>query len=84
VGDKVFSETGNRGSFADYVAANEANVVTMPTNVDFLTAAGVPMAGLTALQGLRDYCKAKEGSKVSAAALFGVLAVSALVSHAIV
>jgi alcohol dehydrogenase len=79
VGDKVFSETGNRGSFAEYVVANEANVVTMPTNVDFLAAAGVPMAGLTALQGMRDYCKVKEGSKVSFAALLTVLAVSALV-----
>jgi alcohol dehydrogenase len=77
VGDKVFSDTGNRGSFAEYVAANEANVVTMPTNVDFLTAAGVPLAALTALQGLRDYCNAMDGSKVSCAALLDALAVSA-------
>jgi NADPH:quinone reductase-like Zn-dependent oxidoreductase len=53
-GDEVFgylpSATG-RGTFTEYVCANE-NVITLkPANLTFEQVAAVPMAALTALQG---------------------------------
>ena len=56
-GDEVFgylpSATG-RGTFAEYVCANENAITLKPTNLSFEQAAAVPVAALTALQGLRD------------------------------
>ncbi|HET9140874.1 NAD(P)-dependent alcohol dehydrogenase [Actinophytocola sp.] len=51
-GDEVYGEA--RGTFADYVCAEEGVVDTMPANLTFAQAAAVPMAGNTALLGLRD------------------------------
>jgi NADPH:quinone reductase-like Zn-dependent oxidoreductase len=51
VGDEVFGMAG--GAFGEYVRASEDAVVPKPANVTFEQAAAVPMAGLTALQGLR-------------------------------
>lgn len=50
-GDEVFGTC--RGSFAEYVAADENNLALKPANVSFEAAAAVPIAALTALQGLR-------------------------------
>ncbi|MDT4966710.1 MAG: hypothetical protein QOJ64_1447 [Acidobacteriota bacterium] len=61
-GDAVFG--GARGAFAEYVCAGENKVVTKPDNVTFEQAASINVAGLTALQGLRDKGKIKPGSKV--------------------
>jgi NADPH:quinone reductase-like Zn-dependent oxidoreductase len=56
-GDEVFgylpSATG-RGTFAEYVCANEKAITLKPTNLTFEQAAAVPLAAMTALQGLRD------------------------------
>ena len=52
VGDEVFG--ARSGAFAEYVVARRA-VVRKPANVTFAEAAAVPVAGLTALQGLRDH-----------------------------
>ena len=49
-GDEVFG--GRNGAFAEYVSAT--NVVRKPPNVTFEEAATMGIAGLTALQGLRD------------------------------
>jgi NADPH:quinone reductase-like Zn-dependent oxidoreductase len=51
-GDAVFGLC--RGAFAEYACAAEDKVVAIPENVGFDAAAAVPVAGLTALQGLRD------------------------------
>jgi NADPH:quinone reductase-like Zn-dependent oxidoreductase len=51
--DKVFGAT-SKGAYAEYVCVNEANVSTKPKSMSFQEAAGVPLAGLTALQALRD------------------------------
>ena len=59
--DAVFG--GWHGAFAEYVCARE-NLVHKPANVTFEQAAGVGIAGLTALQGLRDHGKLKAGQKV--------------------
>jgi NADPH:quinone reductase-like Zn-dependent oxidoreductase len=62
-GDEVF---GNRtGAFADYLCARADRAIALkPANITFEQAAGVPVAGLTALQGLRDHGKVQPGQKV--------------------
>jgi NADPH:quinone reductase-like Zn-dependent oxidoreductase len=65
-GDEVFgdlSESG-RGTFAEYVCANENALVLKPTNLSFEEAAAVPLAAVTALQGLRSKGQIQSGQKV--------------------
>jgi len=66
-GDEVFgylpSATG-RGTFAEYVCANEDAITLKPANLTFEQAAAVPVAALTALQGLRDKGNIQPGQKV--------------------
>ncbi len=66
-GDEVFgylpSATG-RGTFAEYVCANEKAITLKPANLTFEQAAAVPVAALTALQGLRDNGNIQPGQKV--------------------
>jgi NADPH:quinone reductase-like Zn-dependent oxidoreductase len=61
-GDEVFG-TG-RGAFAEYVLASEKNLALKPAGVTFEQAAAVPIAALTALQGLRDKGNIQAGQKV--------------------
>src|SRR5438067_381930 len=51
-GDEVFGIC--RGSLAEYAVTPERALVIKPPNVSFEQAASVPLAGLTALQGLRE------------------------------
>ena len=60
-GDEVFG--GRSGAFAEYVCVRD-NLVHKPANVTFEQAGGVAIAGLTALQGLRDHGKLQAGQKV--------------------
>ena len=66
-GDEVFgylpSATG-RGTFAEYVCANENAITMKPANLTFEQAAAVPLAAMTALQGLRDNGNIQPGQKV--------------------
>jgi NADPH:quinone reductase-like Zn-dependent oxidoreductase len=59
-GDEVFG--GRNGAFAEYVSA--AMVVRKPPNVTFEEAATMGIAGLTALQGLRDHAGLQPGERV--------------------
>jgi NADPH:quinone reductase-like Zn-dependent oxidoreductase len=61
-GDAVFGCCG--GAFAEYACTSESALVMKPDNVSFEQAASVPVAGLTALQGLRDKGKIQPGQKV--------------------
>jgi len=62
-GDDVFG--GRTGAFAEYVCVREERaVVPKPANVTFEQAAAVPVAALTALQGLRDKGRLQPGQKV--------------------
>ena len=60
VGDEVFG--GRDGAFAEYVTAT--NLVKKPASVSFEEAAAVPIAGLTALQALRDHGALQAGERV--------------------
>src|SRR5882762_1626483 len=62
-GDEVFG--GRDGAFAEYVAVREERAVVLkPGNVTFEQAASVPIAGITALQALRDKGQIHPGQKV--------------------
>ena len=63
LGDEVFGDIGH-GSFAEYAIGNENQLALKPSNLSFDEAAAVPVAGLTALQGLRDSGKIQTGQKV--------------------
>ena len=62
-GDEVFGDIGH-GGFAEYAVAPERFLAPKPANLSFEAAAAVPVAGLTALQGLRDSGKIQAGQKV--------------------
>jgi NADPH:quinone reductase-like Zn-dependent oxidoreductase len=62
-GDEVFG--GGSGAFAQYVRIPEnASLARKPVNLTFEQAAAVPVAGLTALQALRDQGQLRAGQKV--------------------
>jgi NADPH:quinone reductase-like Zn-dependent oxidoreductase len=61
-GDEVFGSC--RGSFAEYGCASEDRLALKPANITFEDAAAVPVAGLTALQGLRDKGRIQRGQRV--------------------
>jgi NADPH:quinone reductase-like Zn-dependent oxidoreductase len=61
-GDAVFGVAP--GSFAEYACNGESKFVLKPANVSFEAAAAVPVAGLTALQGLRDKGQLQPGQRV--------------------
>lgn len=64
-GDEVFGWcSGLGGAFAEYAAASEDALALKPANLTFEQAAAVPMAGLVALQALRDHGGVQAGQKV--------------------
>jgi NADPH:quinone reductase-like Zn-dependent oxidoreductase len=65
-GDDVFGDTagGGSGSFAEYASVPEGRLVHKPTNLTFEEAAAVPLAAVTALQGLRDEGRIQPGQRV--------------------
>ena len=68
VGDKVYGQAvvlnGGSGSFAEFAAANVANIARMPATVDFLKAAALPLAGASAIQAIEGAIKLKKGQKI--------------------
>ena len=66
VGDDVFGclSLNAMSSFAEYACAAEDNLALKPANLSFEAAAAVPLAALTALQGLRNKVQIQPGQKV--------------------
>ena len=62
VGDEVFG--AGSGALAEHAAVAADALVPKPANLSFEQAAAVPVAGLTALQGLRDKGRAQPGQRV--------------------
>jgi NADPH:quinone reductase-like Zn-dependent oxidoreductase len=65
-GDAVFGDLSDcgRGGFAEYVSVPESALALQPANISVEEAASVPLAALTALQGLRDKGHIQSGQKV--------------------
>ena len=63
VGDEVYGASAE-GTLAEYVCAKEPKLAPKPANMTFEQAAAVPVAGITALQGLRDYGRIQAGHRV--------------------
>lgn len=65
-GDEVFARVAKDklGAFAELCCVHEDFVAKKPVSLDFETAAAVPLAALTALQGLRDEIGATDGMRV--------------------
>jgi len=61
-GDEVFGAC--HGALAEYACASETKLAMKPDSLTFEQAASVPVAALTALQGLRDKGKIQPGQKV--------------------
>ncbi len=66
-GDEVFGGSFGKnglGGFAEFVCAREDKLALKPANISFEDAAAVPVAAITALQGLRDKGRIQPGHKV--------------------
>jgi NADPH:quinone reductase-like Zn-dependent oxidoreductase len=62
-GDEIFG--GKFGALADYVTVRQERALALkPANMTFEQAASVPIAGITALQALRDKAHVRAGQKV--------------------
>lgn len=62
-GDAVFGDIFN-GGYAEYALAEEHQLAKKPENVSFEQAAAIPVAGMTALKGIRDITKVQKGDHV--------------------
>jgi NADPH:quinone reductase-like Zn-dependent oxidoreductase len=62
VGDEVFG--WSKAAFAEYTCAPVHNLVPKPAGITFEQAAALPMAGMVALQAMRDVAKVQPGEKV--------------------
>jgi len=64
-GDEVFGiAAGMKGGFAEYACADENKLTLKPRRLSFEAASAVPVAAMTALQGLRDKGQIQPGQKV--------------------
>jgi NADPH:quinone reductase-like Zn-dependent oxidoreductase len=65
-GDRVFARVAKEraGAFAEQACVDEDDAAHMPRNLDFTAAAAIPLAGLTALQALRDELDIKPGQNM--------------------
>jgi NADPH:quinone reductase-like Zn-dependent oxidoreductase len=65
-GDEVFGSLFGHGSgaFAEYVSVSDGLLELKPANLSFDQAGAVPVAALTALQGLRDHGRIEPGQEV--------------------
>jgi NADPH:quinone reductase-like Zn-dependent oxidoreductase len=65
-GDEIYSRPrdGRIGTFAEYIAIDEADVALKPTNLSMEEAASIPLVGLTAWQVMVDRANLKKGQKI--------------------
>jgi NADPH:quinone reductase-like Zn-dependent oxidoreductase len=64
-GDAIFAMLGiEHGGYAEYAIVKDAEAAPKPCSLDFVAAASVPLAGLTAWQGLFRYGELKAGQRV--------------------
>ncbi|MDX6414951.1 MAG: hypothetical protein QOH23_2361, partial [Gaiellaceae bacterium] len=63
-GDDVFGTCASRGAFAECVQAADKNLIVKPAGITFEQAASIPVAGVTALQALKDAGELESGQRV--------------------
>ena len=67
-GDAVYGQaallTGGSGSFAEIAAVNVSNISFKPKKINFMEAASLPLAGISAYQALDKYIKISKGKKL--------------------
>ena len=65
-GDEVWGkpDMSRPGAYAEYIAVKESDLALKPKSIDHVTAASIPLAGLTAWQALFDYGELKPAGKV--------------------
>jgi NADPH:quinone reductase-like Zn-dependent oxidoreductase len=64
-GTKIFAMPGiDRGGYAEYVVVKESEMAPKPGSLDFIEAGGVPLAALTAWQGLFKYAELEKGQRI--------------------
>jgi NADPH:quinone reductase-like Zn-dependent oxidoreductase len=80
-GQRVFglADWHRDGTLAEFVAMEARNLAPLPGDVDFTVAAGLPISGLTAWQGLFDHGQLRAGQSVLAHGAAG--AVGSMVSQ---
>jgi NADPH:quinone reductase-like Zn-dependent oxidoreductase len=66
VGDEVYGrpDIARDGSYAEYIAVRESEAALKPKSIDYVTAAAIPLAALTAWQALFDGAKLSAGQTV--------------------
>lgn len=66
IGDRIIAKsmTLPGGAHAEFINLPERVCAVLPDSIDYMTAAGLPLSGLTALQALRDHLHLKPGDKV--------------------
>jgi NADPH:quinone reductase-like Zn-dependent oxidoreductase len=66
MGDEVFARPADYhiGTFAEFIAVNENDLVLKPKNISFEEAASIPLVALTVWQAFVEKAKLKEGQKV--------------------
>lgn len=66
VGERVFARVDKEalGAFADYALVRAELAASIPPEIDFIAAAGAPLAGVTALQALRDELQVAPGQRI--------------------
>lgn len=79
-GDQVYTRLPikNIGAFAEYVTVDHEALAKMPSGYDFITAAAIPLAGLTAYQALVEELEVQSGKTLlitGASGSFGQIAV---------
>jgi alcohol dehydrogenase len=67
VGAPVFGQAnaaGGKGSFAEFTPVKASQLVAKPDNIDFVNAAALPLAGVSAYQALVDHMNLQAGQKI--------------------
>lgn len=66
IGDRVYAcvDSATLGAFAELVCVQQGFVAVMPVSLGFVEGAGLPLAGLTALQALRDELSVRKGTSL--------------------
>ena len=65
-GDRVFGrpDTTRNGTYAEYTAVKASEIAAAPKFLDPISTAGIPLAGLTAWQGIFDHGKLQKGQRI--------------------